>query len=281
MHGLWSWDRVVRRGVAAVGAAALFLSPVRASAQPSLELVAMDFAFRAPSTAAAGLTTIRLRNIGAKLHHVQLFRLEEGKRLADLFRALSSAGSLHAAPPWAVPAGGPSAALPGTTIAVRQDLAPGTYAVICWIPAPDGQPHFLKGMMAELEVQGPAERAVEPPADVRVALRDYRAVFGRVPGAGRQTLRVENEGPQAHEFLLVRLKPGATPEDVEHWSGAGQVGETPVESWVGIAALAPRQVAWLDVDLPPGRYAVFCLAPDRSDGRPHFQHGFRQRFEVR
>lgn len=259
----------------------LALAALPLSAQQSLEFVAMDFAFRAPSTAAPGLTTITLRNVGAKLHHVQMFRLEEGKRLRDLFQILAEGGSVHATPTWAVEAGGPSAALPGTSIAIRQQLSPGRYAVICWIPAPDGQPHFLKGMMAELEVLGDVPALTEPAADVQVTLREYRALFSRLPRIGRQTLRLENAGAQAHEFLLVRLKPGATVEDVEHWSGAGQVGETPVESWVGLAAMAPGQVAWLDVDLPAGRYAVFCLAPDRSDGRPHLLHGFRQHFELR
>lgn len=261
--------------------AVLLCSTAPLGAQQLLEFTAMDFAFRAPARATPGLTTIRLRNTGAKLHHVQLFKLEEGKRLADLFPVLYANKGIHNAPAWARAAGGPSAALPGQTIEVTQQLAPGRYAVICWIPAPDGQLHFMKGMMAELEVAGAAQAAAEPRATVRVSLSEYRATFSTPLTRGSHTLRIENTGRQDHEFLLVRLKPGMSPEDVEHWSGGGQTTPAPMESWVGLAGIVPGGVAWLNVTLTPGRYAVICLAPDRGDGRPHLAHGFRQVIEVR
>jgi hypothetical protein len=268
-----------RRTFVALVTLLLAAEPLRA--QQVLELTAMDFAFRAPPRATAGLTTIRLRNTGAKLHHVQLFRLEQGKRLSDLFPVLYANKGIHNAPAWAVAAGGPSAALPGQSIEVTQRLEPGRYAVICWIPAPDGQLHFMKGMMAELEVTGPAPAQPEPRASIRVALSEYRATFSTPLSAGTHTLRLENTGRQDHEFLLVRLKPGQSPEDVEHWSGAGQTTAAPMESWVGLAGIRPGGVAWLTVTLTPGRYAVICLAPDERDGRPHLAHGFRQVIEIR
>ncbi len=249
-----------------------------------LEFVAMDYAFRAPATATAGLATIQLRNTGTKLHHVQLFRLDGGHRLGELFPILFAARSVAAAPDWAVPAGGPSAALPGRTIAVRQRLAPGRYAAICWIPAEDGQLHFMKGMMAEFEVTrgaapGPGT-AAEPAAGVRATLREYTVAFDVPLRRGTQTIRVANAGRQPHEFLLVRLAPGRSAEDVARWSELGQRGPSPAEEWVGVAGLAPGEVAWLDVTLRPGTYAVFCLSPDRSDGRPHLLHGFVRTVRV-
>lgn len=262
---------------------ALVLSTMLAAplaGQATLDYTAMDFAFRGPSSAAAGLATIRLTNTGSKLHHIQLFRLDEGKRLADLFPVLYANKGVHGAPEWAKPAGGPSAALPGQTIAVRQHLSPGRYGVVCWIPAPDGQAHFMKGMMSELEVRGPAKPVIEPVATIRVSLREYNATLSTPLTAGRHTLRIENLGSQDHEFLLVRLKPGKTPEDVDRWSGAGQVDPSPAEEWVGMAGIEPGGVAWLDVDLRPGTYAIVCFAPDRRDGRPHFAHGFRRVITV-
>lgn len=250
-------------------------------AQQVLEFTAMDFAFRGPARATAGLATLRLRNTGKALHHVQMFRLEDGKRLADLFPVLYANAGVHNAPSWARAAGGPSAALPGQVIEVRQHLAPGRYAVICWIPAPDGQAHFMKGMMTEFEVVGAAPPVVEPEAGIRVTLNEYRASLSTPLTRGSHTLRIENVGRQDHEFLIVRLKPGKAPEDVDRWSGMGQVDEAPVESWMGMAGIAPGGVAWLTVSLRPGRYAIICFAPDRRDGRTHFEHGFRQVIEVR
>lgn len=278
-------------------AAVLLTAAARvASAQATLDVTAMDFAFRAPATATAGVVTIRLQNTGAKLHHMQLFRLEEGKRLADLFPILYRNKGIAGAPSWAVPAGGPSAALPGRTIAVRQSLAPGRYAAICWIPAPDGALHFMKGMMAEIEVTGAAlgaatgaapgtaTRPAAPEAgtrtEVRASLREYTVDLERPLTRETRTIRVENRGTQAHEFLLVRLAPGRTVDDVAHWSEKGQVGAAPVEEWMGVAGLAPGAVAWLDVRLRAGRYAIFCLSPDAKDGRPHLLHGFRTTFTV-
>jgi hypothetical protein len=241
----------------------------------------MDFAFRGPTTATAGLATIRLTNTGQRLHHIQLFRLADGRRMAQLFPLLVAKKSIHDAPEWAVPAGGPSAALPGQSISVRQRLDPGYYAVICWIPAPDGQPHFMKGMVTELHVTGNVTPITEPEADVRVTLREYAATLSTPLTAGRHTLRIENSGRQDHEFLLVRLKPGRSPEDVDRWSGGGQVGPSPIEEWMGLAGISPGAVAWLDLELKAGRYVIFCLAPDVSDGKPHFHHGFRQLVTVR
>lgn len=270
-----------RRRRAWILTAALLVPIADTGAQAVLEFTAMDYAFRAPATVAAGLTTIRLRNTGTKLHHVQLFRLNDGKRLADLFPLLYRAGSIRGAPAWAVPAGGPSAALPGRSIAVRQPLAPGRYAAICWIPAPDGQLHFMKGMMVEFEVTGSSAPTAEPRAAVRVSLREYEARLSQPLTRGPQTLRVENVGRQAHEFLLVRLADGKSVEDVEAWSGRGQPGAAPVEDWVGMAGIAPGGVAFLDVTLTPGRYALFCLSPDEGDGRAHLHHGFRSVITVR
>lgn len=254
----------------------------RATGAPqTLEYAAMDFAFRGPTTAAAGLATIRLTNTGQKLHHIQLFRLTGGKRMAQLFPLLLAKKSIHDAPEWAVPAGGPSAALPGQSISVRQRLEPGYYAVICWVPAPDGQPHFMKGMVTELQVTGTAAPVTEPVATVRVTLREYAASLSTPLTAGRHTLRIDNLGKQDHEFLLVRLKPGRTAEDVDRWSGGGQVGPAPIEEWMGLAGISPGDVAWLDVELKAGRYVIFCLAPDASDGKPHFHHGFKQMVTLR
>jgi hypothetical protein len=50
---------------------------------------------------------------------------------------------------------------------------------------------------------------------------------------------------------------------------------------MGLAGISPGAVAWLDLELEAGRYVIFCLAPDVSDGKPHFHHGFRQLVTVR
>jgi hypothetical protein len=53
-----------------------------------VEVRTREFAFVLPDTLAAGLTTFRLRNEGRQPHHLMLYRLEPGKSLADVSRAL-------------------------------------------------------------------------------------------------------------------------------------------------------------------------------------------------
>jgi hypothetical protein len=76
-----------------------------------VQVLAYDFAFVLPDSLAAGLTTFRLRNQGQQPHHLVLYRLESGKSLADVSRALHAGGAhpawmLRLAGPNAVPHGG-------------------------------------------------------------------------------------------------------------------------------------------------------------------------------
>ncbi|HEY0777110.1 MAG TPA: hypothetical protein VGD56_04010 [Gemmatirosa sp.] len=113
---------------AALLAATLAMPPIRdatpASARvaPSVVVVhARDYAFAAPASIAAGTTTFRLVNDGRALHQISLVRLTQGKAFADHAAALKS----HVPTPWAIGAGGPSAAKPGQTVEATVTLDPG------------------------------------------------------------------------------------------------------------------------------------------------------------
>lgn len=67
---------------------------------------------------------------------------EAGKRLADFYAALK-AGPL---PGWAHEVGGPNTPVPNGETRATLDLARGHYLITCYIPSPDGVPHFAKGM---------------------------------------------------------------------------------------------------------------------------------------
>jgi len=262
-------------------------APAPASAAPReavprrLDLVANEFGFAGPSTVAAGRRVVSVRNRGRKLHHVQLLRLSDGKGIADVFAALRADPSISRLPAWATPVGGPSAALPGATIESEVRLPAGRYAVICWIPAEDGTPHFMRGMMMPLEVVDAGKDPAPSTGPLTtVIVREYGFRFIAPTSPGRRTIRVENVGSQPHELLIVRLNPGATLEQVAEWSEHGQLGPAPVADWRGVAAIAPGRSALLSMDFEPGTYAVFCLSPDRGDGRPHLAHGMRRTFEV-
>jgi hypothetical protein len=181
-------------------------APSAARAARVLTIEAMDYAFRAPAAVPAGLTTIRLVNRGTRLHHVQLNRLEQGKTLADMLRDWKPG---VAGPSYMAGAGGPTAAVGGQTLEAQAVLRPGRYAIICWVPAADGQLHVHKGMMGTLEVT-PAPGAAAAAArgargaaqgrrddrDARLRLRAPRGP-PRAPGRSRREPRAA--GPRGRD----------------------------------------------------------------------------------
>lgn len=266
----------------ALGACAVVLSscggerPDAGASGNVLTVTAADYTFEAPAEAPAGLTTIRLINRGPSPHHIQLVKLADGKRLEDLLGAMKG----EAFPEWATMAGGPAPPEIGQTSTSIQMLEPGTYALICFIPAPDGMPHVMKGMSRELRVIGPPKPdAEEPEADIVAKLVDYDFELSAPLTAGRHIIRVENAGPQPHEIVLIRLQPGKTPEDFARW-GMKQEGPPPGTIHGGVSAIMPGAHVFVDVDLPPGEYGLLCFLPDAKDGKPHFVHGMARSTTV-
>jgi hypothetical protein len=258
----------------------LLAAQVAAAVPTSLDVVAMDYAFRVPPRVRAGVVSVRLTNTGKKLHHLQLFRLTDGKRLGDVYPIFLKAKSIAEPPSWAIPAGGPSAAMPGKSIAVTTRLEPGRYALICWIPAGDGTLHFMKGMAGEVEVVPPPASSKEPNADVVATTKDFSIAFSKAITAGRHTVRVDNRGTHAHEWLVVKLKPGMSARDVAEWSGAGQLGEPPHSEWFGVAAIPTGSHAYVTHTFTRGDYVAFCLA-ESKEGVLHLMKGMETRFSVR
>ena len=49
---------------------------------------------------------------------------------------------------------------------------------------------------------------------------------------------------------------------------------------VGVARMAPGTVAYLPMDLLPGRYIVYCLVPHPASHRPHVEMGMLREIRV-
>jgi len=233
--------------------------PEQSRAQPStggatgpavVTVTATDYRFAMPDTIRAGLVTLQLVNHGKEMHHMQLVRLAEGKTAADLDAALKQGGP---PPPWATFVGGPNAAAPGRETASTSELAPGDYVALCVIPGADGVPHVMKGMARPFEVSGSAPAVASlPAAQDTVRLVDYAFELSRPLTAGRHTVLVENDGPQPHELVLLRLTPGKTVKDFGQWVDGGMNGPPPAMPLGGVAALAKGGQSEIDVNLEPG-----------------------------
>jgi hypothetical protein len=243
----------------------------------SVEIVAREYGYAGPDTIPAGLTELRLVNAGSELHHMQLVRLHDGRTATQLVTAIAAGGH---PPEWADMVGGPNAIAPGGSTASIQELLPGHYAILCFIPSADGVHHFVKGMHRDLWVTGAPARISEPREDVEIQLVDYAFRLSAPLATGRQTLKVHNAGPQIHEVELLRLRPGRTLRDWDGWVRAGMKGEAPAVLIGGIAGLAPGRDAYFTTRIEPGRYVLICYAPDARDGKSHKSHGMVREIDI-
>ena len=93
---------------------------------------------------------------------------------------------------------------------------------------------------------------------------------------GKGDVDVHNEGPQAHEVIFIKFKPGKTLADAAAWQAAGSKGPGPFTFAGGMGEIEPNETQQMHLDLPPGDYAALCVLPDvLGDGAaaPRPRHG--------
>jgi hypothetical protein len=84
-----------------------------------------------------------------------------------------------------------------------------------------------------------------------------------------------NRADQPHFIVLQHVKAGTTRHQVVKFFKTGGQGRP---TWArrgstSLGVISPnRRAAW-HLDLPPGRYALFCFWPDRFSGMPHVAMG--------
>ena len=283
---------VLTASLISTAAVAAFSSALRASVTNEgprtakanvVTVTTVDYAFQAPDTIAAGRTTLRLVNNGKDFHHIWLIKLEGGHTLPELVEATKKQGPM---PKWAVDVGGPNSPMPGSENSATLDLEPGTYVMVCVIPAmTDGQPHFMKGMMKQLTVAArkgveQAGKTVAPTPDVTVTLDDYSFTTSSPITTATKTIRIRNAAEQSHEMVIMKLNAGVTPEQFLQALEKPQ-GPPPGKILGGVTGLAKGHTNDLTVTFTPGDYTLLCFVPDAKDGKPHIAHGMVKNFSVK
>ena len=247
-------------------------------------ITATDFAFVAPDTVPAGLTTLRLLNQGSEPHQAVLFGAR-GRTFEELEAAAAPQASmdewwqafLKLEPTFP---GGPGVVMGGDSSIITAKLAPGNYEIVCFIPSPDGRMHVQKGMFRRLVVTRAGARAAEPKSDVTVTLSDFAFATSSPLTAGTHTIRVENRGPQLNELTIERLAPGKTVADWQRWLASGRKGEPVSVPVGGFAGPDAGKVGWVTLTFTPGNYLFLCYVPDSQDGAPHFVHGMVKQIVI-
>jgi hypothetical protein len=135
------------------------LQPFKVTARSSATEPASDvavtlkeYSFEVPAEIKAGTHTFKVSNQGEQPHEMILYKLAEGKTLADLQAYLSSTSPSDPLP--GDIAGGALAIGPGMHSWTTFDLQPGTYVAICFIlDSGDGASHLGHGMIMPITVK--------------------------------------------------------------------------------------------------------------------------------
>jgi hypothetical protein len=272
--------------------------PADTTGSPTIvSFTATDYAIAAPDSIAAGWTTFRLANRGGQVHYGHIVALDSGRTVQDLSGAyLEAIRTSGPRPAWVKRFGGPGGTAPGDTSNVTQYLDAGSYVWICPVEDDTGTPHFARGEVRPFVVHAAAPGApgpeAAPAASAVIRLVDHAFTIASPLRPGRQTIRVENGGTEAHDFGLLKLAPGTTVEDVRVWlnperarrSESDKGGDPPPLESIGsvaggIAAIAPGLSAYFETNLTPGEYVLFCMVT-APDGRSHIEHGMIQQLRV-
>ncbi|MEP6600438.1 MAG: hypothetical protein ABJB49_01350 [Nitrospirota bacterium] len=233
---------------------------------------AQEYAFSGPDEIAAGWISVKLVNHGEDLHQLQFLQLPDGKTAKDFTAEIVA--NHKRLPPWVQRRGGPNSIIPGEQGMATVHLDEGQYVVICGIPDRHGVPHVALGMLKALRVTPAHSQNMSPPhADVTITELDFSfQVSGSIP-AGRRTIRVVNNGSQAHEVVVVQLARRATVngflDDFQPGVSTSASGK-PVGGMVG---LEPGEEGFFTLDFVSGRYGLICFLPDLTRGAPHFTRG--------
>lgn len=253
--------------------------PAAQTAATVYTITATDYAFAAADSIPAGLVTVQFIDAGKEPHQVVIMRIDSGKTMADMQAAMSAPNMTI--PGWMRFPIGVSVIVPGDSGNATAVLEPGHYAMLCFVPAPDGQPHFAKGMVRPFEVVASAMTpAAEPVGDITITEKDYDFDVTGALTAGTHTIRVENAGPQVHEVAMNQLAPGKTVADFTKWLQGGMKGAPPAKPVGGVTGPDVGGHQSFTATLAAGKYVLFCLVPDKGDGKPHAMHGMIKEITV-
>jgi hypothetical protein len=194
-------------------------------------------------------------------------RLEPGKTLDD-FRNELTAGD-DEEPTSSVDVGGVPLLSPGEQVTITRSLQPGTYVLICFVPAPDGKTHFEHGMIGSFDVQGDSGEELPEP-DATIVAQEDRYDVPEVE-SGTQIVELRNAASEPREFNLIRLNPGKTIADGEQWFESEMKGPAPLAFVGATQSIPPGTSVFLTLDFESGQHYVIVEE----------EHGFHAEISVK
>lgn len=251
------------------------------ASMPEITIEAADFSFTAPDSVSEGWVRVKLINSGSEPHHVQFMRMKDGVTFEQFQEALSQGEGPALALVEQV--GGVGAVHPAGSAQAVLNLTPGEYIMMCFIPSvSDGMHHFMKGMIETMTVDNDVTLALdEPTATMTVRLKDYRFEMPDTLPSGQSTIKVINDGPESHEFNILKLEEGKTLADVTAFLNGEVEGPPPFIPVGGMNGLDAGLTGYIEFDFQPGTYIAICNIPSpKADGHPHSTLGMIKEFTI-
>jgi uncharacterized cupredoxin-like copper-binding protein len=240
----------------------------------AITIEGVDMGYKVSGKLRPGTATITFKNTGDTTHMMATTRLKDGVTLDQVIAALQesedAATPLMADGPDASTYGTPallSAGQSATTIAV--DLKAGNYAILCFVPGPDGMPHAAMGMVGMFTVEGDPVTTT-PKADANIDISDT-AITLPDGFTGKGTFKVTNSGAKPHTISFAKLEQGTTLQDYFNYVGQKFGANQPPDGGNGtlvggIDSLLPGQTAYVVLDLEPGHYGYVSTEEDDQMG---------------
>jgi len=253
-------------------------APAHMAAARTLVVISYEYAFQAPEQVAAGAVTVRLVNRGKMGHQAALLRLDDSSSLVRVMRSLV-ADTAHTSGVHGI--GGVESALPGDSGETILVLRPGRYVIVCAYNG-GGHAHMSMGMIRPLTVTADAMNvdSMLPATPVTVRLTDYHVALSGPLHAGRQLVRVENDGVQRHHLSIMRFVGRTSLEELDKWDGESK--PAPIEAVNGgTTVLDAGRASVVALDLRPGRYLLECSVSNDAKSKPHYMLGMERVVAIR
>lgn len=101
-----------------------------------------------------------------------------------------------------------------------------------------------------------------------------------IPG-GFTKVTLKNEGSRSHHAMFLKLNDGVTVDDFNVALESPDLGAIfSLATSLGGPEVDTGRTASVILDLPAGRYVVFCLIPEGDDATPHYMLGMHTPLEV-
>jgi hypothetical protein len=251
----------------------------RAESQRVLTVVARDTSLEAAPTVPAGLTTVRLTINGKVRRELVVHRIPAGTPPEELARGAAGRPERWFQQ-WSF--GGPAVPRDSAPDAVATlDLRPGRYVLVAYEVDAGGRPRGDRYIWREFSaiaasVLIPARFAIP---DLTVRIKDVRMEVIGVVRTGQRTVEVDNVGARPHDFLIGRLKPGKTVDDVRRWNVDGK-DPAPFVYVGGLTPMSGGVTAQTKVVLQTGTHVVLCTMRHGGDKERDYQRGVLASFKV-